>query len=64
MYGNGRQLATGQQANGLEASMYEVPVSTTLQSRKIAPDTELSTSLYADPDAYEYATTGPNEELV
>ena len=44
--------------------MYEVPVSTTLQSRKIAPDTELSTSLYADPDAYEYATTGPNEELV
>ena len=41
--------------------MYEVPLSL---KRDTEPNYDLSESTYAVPNVYEYATLGPNEEMV
>ena len=45
----------------VEASVYEVPLSL---KRDAEPNYDLSESMYAVPNVYEYATWGPNEETV
>ena len=41
--------------------MYEIPLSL---KRDAEPKYDLSESTYAVPSVYEYATLGPNEEMV
>lgn len=54
---------TGDKGNGniVEAGVYEVPLSL---KRDAEPNYDLSESMYAVPNVYEYATWGPNKETV
>ena len=58
-YGTGE--VKGNRSNIVEAGMYEVPLSL---KRDAEPNYDLSESMYAVPNTYEYATWGPNEEMV
>lgn len=59
-YASGGGTVNGRPSATLEASLYEVPVNT-----KPSVNTTAFTATYADPDVYfEYATLGPNEQLV
>ena len=56
-YGTGEY----KEKNIVEAGMYEVPLSL---KRDPEHNYDLSESSYAVPNVYEYATLGPNEEMV
>ena len=57
-YGIGGDKENG---NVVEAGVYEVPLSL---KRDTEPTYDLSGSIYATPNVYEYTTLGPNEEMV
>ena len=67
-YGTGKDTANNGQIPSIEPSTYEVPVSisasTVTQDVKTEPEYEITESTYAVPHVYEYATLGPNEQMV
>ena len=68
-YGTGANNGT---ISILEASTYEVPVNSSASAgavtrqavRTAEPEYDLTESTYAVPNVYEYATLGPNEQMV
>lgn len=64
MYGTGEETANVETTHAMEASTYEVPVSTTQEDRNTNHESDLTGSTYSAPNVYEYATFGPNEEMV
>ena len=71
-YGTGNDIANNGQIPSLEPSTYEVPVSSSANASagavtwyaKTEPEYEITESTYAVPHIYEYATLGPNEQMV
>ena len=66
-YGTGEDASNNGKLPNLEASTYEVPLSSCgaiAGPMRTQPEYELTESTYAVPNVNEYATLGPNEQTV